>query len=375
MTFKLSKLKETKFDDVFQFIKSPAGHINFPITTGHFLPHPKMTNQSATPPPPPIIDPFKKLHLTLNSDGSLTRNSDLYGTTAATPDSISTPVLSKDIPINPKNKTSARIFLPRQALDNYPPPAAKLPLIIYFHGGGFITFSADSLISHNFCASVAVEIQAVIVSVDYRLAPEFRLPAAYDDAVEAILSIRSSTEDWLVKFADFSNCFLMGSSAGGNIAYFAGLRAAARTVDELLPLRIRGLVLDEPFFGGVHRTMSELRNLNDPIFPAAVADMMWDLSLPAGADRDHEYCNPTVGGGSKDLEKVGSLGWRVLVIGYQGDPLIDRQRAVARFMVEKGVEVVGDFADGGCHGAVLFDVAVAKAMYEVLKDFISSYQP
>ncbi|GLT84103.1 hypothetical protein SLE2022_023540 [Rubroshorea leprosula] len=328
-----------------------------------------------TVPQPLVIDPFKLLHLTLNPDGTLTRNPAVYLTVEATPDpNHPTPVLSKDIPINPSKNTRARIYLPRQALDFLSPPATKLPLIVYYHGGGFILSSVDSIYCHDFCVNIAAKIPAVIVSAGYRLAPEHRLPAAYDDAVEALYSIKSSSEDWLVKYADFSNCFLMGTSAGSNIAYHAGLRAAT-VVDELVPLRIRGLILHQPFFSGVQRSGSELRNMNVPVFPLAVADMMWDLSLPAGADRDHEFCNPTVEGGSKLLVKVKSEGWRVVMIGCEGDLLVDRQKELVKLMEEKGVEVVGHFAVGGYHGVEVLDVSRAKAMYVIIKDFLSSPKP
>jgi pimeloyl-ACP methyl ester carboxylesterase len=105
---------------------------------------------------------------------------------------------------------------------------------------------------------------------------------------------------------DFSSCFLMGGSAGGNIAYHAGLRAAEE-VGHLEPLKIRGLILQQAAFGGIQRTGSELRFVNEAILPPSVSDRMWESSLPIGA---HEYCNPTVGGGSKLLEKIRVLGWR-----------------------------------------------------------------
>ncbi|KAK8655996.1 hypothetical protein V6N13_108558 [Hibiscus sabdariffa] len=64
--------------------------------------------------------------------------------------------------------------------------------------------------------------------------------------------------------------------------------------------------------------------MNDPVMPPVVSDVMWDLALPIGVDRDHEYSNPTVGGGL-EVEKVKLVGWRVLVNGCDGDPLVERQ--------------------------------------------------
>ena len=157
---------------------------------------------------------------------------------------------------------------------------------------------------HDFCSNIAIDVNAIIVSVDYRLAPEHRLPAAYDDAVETLHLITTNQDEWLTKYADFSNTFIMGTSAGGNVAYHAGLRVASEVENLQLLILIKGLILHQPFFGATQRTESELRLVSDPVLPLFVNDLMWELSLPIGVDRDHEYCNSTVGGGSQRLEKI-----------------------------------------------------------------------
>lgn len=77
------------------------------------------------------------------------------------------------------------------------------------------------------------------MSVEYRLAPEHRLPAASDDAIEATHFIKNS-EVWFKEHADYSSCYVMGQSDGGNIAYHAGLRSAH--FDDIEPLKIKGLI-------------------------------------------------------------------------------------------------------------------------------------
>jgi acetyl esterase/lipase len=314
------------------------------------------------------MDPYQRLQIVLNPDGTITRLLEIPETPPTSDPSLRIPVLSKDIPINQSNNTWVRLFLPSEALDNSP---TKLPLVVYYHGGGFIICSPASSIFHDFCVNMAIELRVIIASVEYRLAPEHRLPAAYDDAVEALHWIRTAQDDWLRKYADFSSCFLMGSSAGGNIAYHAGLRAADE-VGHLEPLKIRGLILHQPFFGAIQRTGSELRLVNDPVLPQSASDLMWELSLPIGVDRDHEYCNPTVGGGSKLLEKIKVLGWRIFVSGYDGDPLFDRQVESVKMLEQKFVQVVAHFGVGGCHGVEFSDPQKAKALFRVAKDFILS---
>ncbi|KAJ8771524.1 hypothetical protein K2173_026701 [Erythroxylum novogranatense] len=289
----------------------------------------------------PNMEAYAKLQIVPNPDGTITRLLKLEQV-PPTPDlSDPTLVFSKDVTINQSNNTWARMYLPRQAIDSPNTTTNKLPLLVFFHGGGFvILFSPSAGPVHGFCFKMASELNAIVVSFEYRNAPEHRLPAAYDDGVEVLHWVKAGNDEWLREYADYNKCFLMGSSAGGNLAYNVGLRAA---VDDLDPLKIRGLILYQPFFGGVERSASEIRLVNNPVIPLMATDLLWELALPIGVDRDHEYSNPTVGGGSALLEEIRKLGWKVIVAGGDGDPLIDRQRELAKLMKEKGVQVLSYF--------------------------------
>lgn len=315
---------------------------------------------------------YEFFHVIQHADGMITRLLDTPSTPAAPDPSSPSPVLSKDIPLNQSNNTSIRIFLPRQALNN----SSTLPLLVYFHGGAFIMYSAFSSLLHQFCVNIALHLNVLVVSLEYRLAPEHRLPAAYDDAMEALYWIKSQqADDWLKKYADLSNCFLMGSSAGGNMVYHVGLRTASLECRDLDPLRIKGLILHQPFFGATQRSESELRFEHDRILPLRVCDMAWQCSLPLGVDRDHEYCHPTIKDHGKDLENIKRLGWRVLVTGCDGDPLIDRQKEVAKLMEDKGMKVMTKFIEGKFHGYEFIDPSKFEELHVVLKDFMLSTVP
>lgn len=219
---------------------------------------------------------------------------------------------------------------------------------------------------------MANDVVSIVASVEYRLAPEHRLPAAYDDAVEALHWIKTNkVDDWLKNYVDYSNVFLMGSSAGANIAYNVGLRLTKENAKKDNVGKIKGLILVQPFFGGVQRTESETRLVNNSHLSLCVNDMLWELSLPVGVDRDHKYCNPTAENGVSKLEKIGRLGWSVLVTGCSGDPLIDRQIELVRLMEKKGVRVVEHFTQGDYHGIQDSEPLKAKELYGVIRSFIS----
>ncbi|XP_028768567.1 probable carboxylesterase 120 [Neltuma alba] len=313
------------------------------------------------------IDPYQYLQITRNPDGSITRLAS-FPTTVATPDA-DTPsrVLSKDLPLNPNNATFLRLYLPHKLISSS--SSSKLPVIVYFHGGGFVLLSASSSINHDFCSEMATKLSAVIVSVEYRLAPEARLPAAYDDAVEALHWLKATDEKWIREFSDVSSCYLMGTSAGGNMAYHVGLNVAA-AVDEFGPLKIKGLILHHPYFGGSQRTESEVRLANNPTLPLSANDLMWELALPPGADRDHEYCNPMEMHDLRTrLDEIGRLGWEVILPACDGDPVIDRQVELVNIMRSRGVKVV-DHVGAGHHGMDLLELSKAGPLFNLVKDFV-----
>ncbi|XP_042453039.1 carboxylesterase 1-like [Zingiber officinale] len=98
------------------------------------------------------------------------------------PPSSDAAVLCCYLPPDSARGTGIHLFLPSPSL---PPTRSKLLVIIYIHGGGFIIFRVASSPFHGLCSLLAVALLAVVLSVDYRLSPEHRLPAAFEDALDA----------------------------------------------------------------------------------------------------------------------------------------------------------------------------------------------
>ncbi|KNA20009.1 hypothetical protein SOVF_055920 [Spinacia oleracea] len=286
------------------------------------------------------------------------------------PNTSTSLAFSRDVPLNTDKKTWIRLYLP----NNESKPVTtrpSLPIVVFSHGGGFIILSTASPTFNSFLSNTASKLRVLVVSIEYRLAPEHRLPAAYDDVLEALHWVKDKKDDWVKNYADVSKCIVMGESAGGNIAYMVGLRASL-LVRELNPLIIKGLVLVQPFFGGLNRTGSELRKPASVGLPLVITDLMWNLSLPLGVNRNHPYCNPIIEGGSKMLDKIKELGWRVAIAVYDGDRLFDKQMKVFEFLKQRGVDVIGNFSKGGYHGVFVKEADISEKLFEFMRIVFSS---
>ncbi|CAN6281195.1 unnamed protein product [Urochloa humidicola] len=195
-----------------------------------------------------------------------------------TPAPVASGVASTDHAVS--DHLRVRLFTPTTtAAGGSNDDSKQLPVVVYFHGGGFVFHSAATAQYDGFCRRLASSIPAIIASVDYRLAPEHRFPAPYDDGEAALRWVL----DGALPFAPPpAAAFVAGDSSGGNIAHHVAAR---------LPSNVAGLIAVQPFFGGETPTASELR-LRDTTFgdPERMA-WLWRTFLPPGATRDHEAAN------------------------------------------------------------------------------------
>lgn len=198
--------------------------------------------------------------------------------------------------------------------------------------------------------------------------------------MEVLSWVRDGKDEWVREFGDLSSCVLMGESAGGNISYHVGLKIAGEIIiqnNDFKPLVIKGLVLIQPFFGGLDRTGSEIRsdNIPNPVVTLEICDFLWELCLPEGTDRGHEYCDPIKGGGSSLVDRVRDLGLWVLVVGCDGDPFFDKGAELAKLLEVKGVNVKTMFSEGGQHGMFVGAVGGDLSKRLVLLDFVKEVWP
>jgi len=221
----------------------------------------------------------------------------------------------------------------------------RLPVLVYFHGGGFCIGNYTWPGFHACCLRFADELPAIVLSFDYRLAPEHRIPAAHEDAAAALLWLRDrlvapsdgpdddGVHTWLADSgADPGRLFVAGDSAGGNMTHHMATRF--RTAG-LNPVRISGYVLLVSAFDSKTPTQSELVTTGTAYLSRAIAERYSRLALPIGANKDHPILNP-IGPDSPSLEFVGG---RMLVVVGGDDMLKDNQVRYVQKMKAVGNDV------------------------------------
>ncbi|XP_057280171.1 arylacetamide deacetylase-like 4 [Pezoporus wallicus] len=126
-------------------------------------------------------------------------------------------------------KVPVRIYQPKA------PSASQRRGVMFFHGGGWVFGSLET--HERLCRSIARESESVVASVGYRLAPEHKYPAAYEDCLNATIHFMKNAEHYGVDPANVTVC---GDSAGGNLAAAVSQTLAGRS--DLPSLRAQVLI-------------------------------------------------------------------------------------------------------------------------------------
>lgn len=105
-----------------------------------------------------------------------------------------------------------------------PKTMRKLPVIVYYHGGGWVINDINT--SHDSCIQLAHQTEHIVVSVNYRLAPEYKFPTPVYDAFDAFQWVRSHAE----ALHATNEISVAGDSAGGNLAAAVALLATQQSI-------------------------------------------------------------------------------------------------------------------------------------------------
>jgi acetyl esterase/lipase len=279
----------------------------------------------SSPPEPHVMEDCRGV-LQVLSDGTVRRSDAEPAFPVHVQDGDDGGVEWKDVVYDPDHGLGARLYRPRATSA----ASARVPVVAYFHGGGFCIGSCRWHVFHSWCLRLAAGLPAVVASFDYRL------PAAQEDGAGALAWLRGRAGDdpWLAAAADLSRVFVAGDSAGGNVAHHAAVKSGE------LGLSLRGGVLLMPAMAGEARTRSELECPPDAFLTAELADRYLRLALPEGATRDHPAVN-LVGPEAPPLPAVAMP--PLLVVAAGRDVLRDRNAQYAAQMREWGKDV--EFAE------------------------------
>ena len=203
-----------------------------------------------------------------------------------------------------------------------------------FHGGGWVIGDLDTADrqSREVCRGTG----ALVVSVDYRLAPEHRFPAAAEDCYAAT---RWAAEHASDHEGDATRLAVAGDSAGGNlaavVAQMARDRGGPRLVFQLLVY---------PVTDGVDNDWPSYRDNGDGyLLTTAAMGWFWNHYAPSAADRRNPYASPL------KAESLAGLP-PALVMTAEFDPLRDEGEAYARALATAGVDAELVRYDGFIHG-------------------------
>ncbi len=229
-----------------------------------------------------------------------------------------------------------RIYTPAGA-------TASLPVIVYYHGGGWVIANKD--VYDGGARALSKMANAIMVSIDYRLAPEHKFPAAHEDAFAAY--------QWALKNAgsikgDPTRIALAGESAGGNLA----LATAMTARDKGLKLPV-AVIAVYPVAGSDTTTASYVENANAK--PLNRAMMGWFVRQVIRSPADLK--DPRI-----DLVHANLTGLPpVTIVAAQIDPLRSEGEMLAKHLKDAGVTVDRKQYDGAAHEFFGMGMVVDKA--------------
>jgi len=235
-----------------------------------------------------------------------------------------------------------------------PESAGPLPILVYFHGGGFIMGDLDTVDAP--LRALANSVPALVISVDYRLAPEYKFPTAVEDCYAVL---KWAYENARALGADPARIAVGGDSAGGNLAAVMSLLARDRGGPPL-----RAQVLLYPVTDQLNDYPSHHVFAEGYFISATDMAQIKNYYFRTEEDKAHIYASPIL---AKDLSGLPDA--LMVTAGY--DPLHDQGEAYAKRLGEAGVKIDYHCYEGMIHG--FFGMTGILDQGKVLIQQVSNY--
>lgn len=236
-----------------------------------------------------------------------------------------------------------------------PEGKGPFPLIVFYHGGGWCIGSLNGY--DGICAIITNRVPAIVLSVDYRLAPENGFPAAIDDCY---LALKYAANTASALNADPDRVVVMGDSAGGNLAAAVSIRSK----NEDGPC-IAFQILVYPATNLLHLSTDSYSLFGKGYdLDSEMIEMFRAHYLPDKKDRENPYASPALARSLKGLPPT-------LLIAAELDPLRDDGKLFAGKLKKAGVPVKYSLYRGVIHGFLSFTAfrAAQKAFDEIAGAF------
>jgi acetyl esterase len=226
----------------------------------------------------------------------------------------------------------------------HPNKNENLPVLVYFHGGGWVIANLD--VYESSCRALCKATGAIVVSVNYRQSPEVRFPGAVNDAYDAT--------QWVLQNAahfggDPTRVAVAGESAGGNLATVTCLQAKAQ--GGLMPV---AQLLVYPVTDTSISQASYQENQDTVPLHSSMMNWFWQHYLSDQSELTNKYVAPL------QTDDVSGLP-PAIIITAEFDPLRDEGEQYAAKLAEAGVSVAAKRFDGVVHEFFGLAGAVSKA--------------
>ena len=238
----------------------------------------------------------------------------------------------------PAGEIPARVYAPSAG-------GVPLPTVTYFHGGGWV--QGDLETHHGLCARLAKHAGALLVAVDYRLAPEHKFPAAVEDCLAAYRWVRDRGRDI---GADPARVAVAGDSAGGNLSAVVSQLAASGAGPAPACQVLIYPAVDFALDTDSHRDLAD-----GHVIPRDRIAWYTEQYLRSPADQADLRASPL-----RAPSLAGQPPSLIVTAGF--DPLRDEGRAYADRLREAGVDVVYREYPGQIHAFVSLTKAIPQGM-------------
>jgi acetyl esterase len=257
-----------------------------------------------------------------------------------------------------------RTLLARLYLPSPKETRAREPVLLFFHGGGFVVGSLDS---HDIlCCSLAAKTPCAVLSLQYRLAPEHRFPAPIEDAEDALIWLGLHAAHFSL---DSTRIVIGGDSAGGTIA--AALALIARDDPAFVNLQPKMQLLLYPSVSATQSAASHRRFGEGYLLESATIDWFFQHYLRAPSDRNDWRFSPL------SAPNVSGVAPAHMVLA-EFDPLVDEGLAYAAKLTAAGVSATVKCYPGMVHdfmrlGGIVRD-EVLRAHEEVARVLSEAFE-